>query len=313
MTTDRPLLGIALMLGFCLLAPLADALAKLLGPHMGVGQLVMLRFAFQAAILVPLTLATGRAWRMPPHIAVLVALRTVLHILGIGTMFLALLSLPLADAIAIAYVMPFLMLLIGWLFLGEEVGWRRIAASLVGFGGTLMVVQPAFTDVGWPALLPLAVAVIFALFMAVTRRIARDTDPVGMQAVSALMALVPLVPLTLIAPGPMLGWTPPSGDGWWLIAAMGVAGTAAHLLMTWSLRYAPAATLAPMQYLEIPAATLVGFVIFADLPGPLASAGIAVTVAAGVTIVIRERAILRASRPTPPGPPAGRPPEGSPP
>lgn len=310
---DRPLLGITLMLGFCVLAPFADALAKLLGPEMAVGQLVTLRFAIQAAILVPLTLATGRIWRMDRATFWLVLLRTLLHIVGIAMVFTSLLYLPLADAIAIAYVMPFIMLLLGFWFLGEEVGMRRLVACAVGFVGTLMVVQPAFSDVGWPALLPLGVAVIFALFMLVTRQIAGHTDPIGMQAVSALLALVLLIPIMALTPTgtlPELDWIAPSSRGWTLIALMGLAGTLAHLLMTWSLRYAEASTLAPMQYLEIPFATAVGYLLFADLPGPLASIGIAVTIASGLYIVMRERAIHQARATAPPEPPANRPPAG---
>ncbi|WP_421904772.1 DMT family transporter [Mameliella sp.] len=310
---DRPMLGIALMLAFCLLAPFADALAKLLGSEMAVGQLVTLRFAFQAAILVPLSIATRRVWRMDGRILFFVTLRTLLHITGISLVFTSLLYLPLADAIAIAYVMPFILLLLGFWFLGEEVGWRRLAASAVGFAGTLMVVQPAFSEVGWPALLPLGVAVVFALFMLVTRRIAGETDPIAMQAVSALIALVIMVPVMALTPADTveaLSWVAPSARGWWLITAMGAAGTLAHLLMTWSLRYAPASTLAPMQYLEIPFATAVGYVIFGDLPGPLATLGIGVTIAAGLYIVMRERAIHRARPPVPKAVHSGIPPAG---
>jgi drug/metabolite transporter (DMT)-like permease len=63
----------------------------------------------------------------------------------------------------------------------------------------------------------------------------------------------------------------------------------AHLVMTWSLRFAPAATLAPMQYLEIPFATLIGRVVFDALPNGLAAAGILVTIAAGLYVIHRER------------------------
>ncbi|MDA7425351.1 DMT family transporter [Thalassococcus lentus] len=293
MVQDRPLLGIALMLGFCVLAPFADALAKLLGPSMGVGQLVTLRFVFQVLILVPLAMATGRVMRLRGPVLWLVVFRTLLHIAGIGTIFTALLYLPLADAIAIAYVMPFIMLLLGHWFLGEEVGWRRIGACVVGFVGTLLVLQPAFADVGWPAILPLIVAFIFAAYMLVTRKIAQATDPIGVQALSGVIALVILVPIMSIVPQgtlPALDWTPPDAKSWWLIATMGLCGTVGHLLMSWSLRYAPASTLAPMQYLEIPMAALVGYILFSDLPGPLASLGIAITMAAGVYIVMRERA-----------------------
>lgn len=68
---------------------------------------------------------------------------------------------------------------------------------------------------------------------------------------------------------------------------IGVLGTLAHLLMTWSLKFAPSATLAPMQYLEIPFATLIGWLIFSDFPNGLALAGIAVTMASGLYVIYR--------------------------
>jgi hypothetical protein len=151
---DRPLLGILLMLGFCALAPLGDSVAKILGGAIPLLQLVLVRFAMQAALLIPLIAAQGGTLAMTPRVLRLTALRTVLHILGVGAMFTALRYLPLADAIAIAFVMPFIMLLLGWLVLGEEVGPRRLAACAVGFAGTLMVIQPSFAAVGPLALLP---------------------------------------------------------------------------------------------------------------------------------------------------------------
>ena len=297
MSADRPVLGILLMFGFCLLAPLGDAVAKLLGETLPLGQLLLVRFAIQAAILIPMVAATGRLWRMRGRILRLTALRTLLHMGGIGCMFTALRYLPLADAIAIAFVMPFLMLLLGKYVLDEEVGMRRLAACAVGFCGTLLVIQPSFAEVGWPALFPLGVAVLFALFMLVTRQLAKDVDPIGLQAISGVMATAVLLPILLI--GDLAGSAPlslvaPSGGEWGLLAAIGVIGTGAHLLMTWSLRYAPAATLAPMQYLEIPVATGFGWLIFRDLPNGLAGAGICVTIAAGLYIVMRERTQARA-------------------
>ncbi len=63
-TLDRPLLGIALMLGFCAVAPLADAIAKILGQTVPLGLLVLVRFAVQVVLLIPLVILTGRRWRM---------------------------------------------------------------------------------------------------------------------------------------------------------------------------------------------------------------------------------------------------------
>jgi drug/metabolite transporter (DMT)-like permease len=299
---DRPLLGVLLMLGFCTIVPFADAIAKLLGSDFPLVQLLIVRFALQAVLLAPLALWLGRAMFPSRRVIRLTALRALLLTTGVALMFSALRFLPLAEAVAIAFVMPFIMLLLGWWVLGEEVGHRRLAACAVGFAGTLMVVQPSFAEVGLPALLPLGVAVVFALFMLVTRQVARETDPVALQAATALMTLPALTPLVFLpATGdlPLLGWIAPDARATALLVAMGVLGTLAHLLMTWSLRFAPSATLAPMQYLEIPIATLVGLLIFGDLPDGLAAAGIVVTIGAGLYIVARERALSMAAGETP--------------
>lgn len=293
MHQDRPILGIALMLGFCVIAPMGDAVAKLLGDTVPLGQVVLIRFAIQAVLLIPFVWMTGRLWRMRGRVMRLTFLRTILHIIGIGAMFTALRYLPLADAVAIAFVMPFFMLLLGRFVLQEEVGSRRLIACIVGFFGTLLVVQPSFASVGWPALLPVFVAANFSVFMLITRQIAKETDPIGLQAVSGVMATALMIPLLLL--GSLFNLTPmqsiaPNPFEWTLLISIGLLGTTAHLLMTWALRYAPSATLAPMQYLEIPFATVIGLLVFRDLPNPLATAGIMITMGAGLYIIMRERA-----------------------
>jgi len=209
-------------------------------------------------------------------------------------MFAALQYLPLADTIAIAFVGPFILLLLGWAILGESVGPHRLTACAVGFAGTLLVIQPNLMSVGLPALLPLLCALAFALFMLVTRIISRDIDPVSLQVVSGGQACLMLLPVLLIAPHPAFVLALPEGGTLWLLLGFGALGMVAHLLMTGSLRYAPSATLAPMQYLEIPFATLIGWLLFRDLPNGLAVVGIVITVSAGLYIILRERAIAQA-------------------
>lgn len=293
---DRPLLGIGLMVLFCILAPLADSMAKLLGDRVPLVLLLVIRFGFQVALLLPIALAGRQALIWPLPVVRLVALRAGLHVLGIGAMFLSLRYMPLADAIAIAYVMPFLLLILGHFLMGEEVGWRRIAACGVGFAGCLMVIQPSFAAVGAPALLPLFVAVVFAAFMILTRRIARDTEPVALQVTGGAIALLFLLPLVAAGHGldmPDLSLARPGALDWTPLALLGILGTLSHLVLTWSLRFAPASTVAPMQYLEIPMAAVIGWLIFRDFPNGLALAGILVTIAAGLYIVARESALSR--------------------
>lgn len=292
-TPDRPLLGILLMCGFCVLAPLGDALAKLLGGVVPLGMLILTRFAVQVIIMGPLTLAHGNSMRLSRRLWTLTLARTALHVTGIALMFTAVRYLPLADAVAIAFVFPFILLLLGWFYLGEQVGPHRLSACAVGFVGTLLVIQPNFVAVGAPALLPVGVAVVFAVFMLLTRAIAKDIDPKALQTVSGLQACVLLVPLMLWAPHPVVSLMWPDGPTTALLAALGIAGTLGHFLMSWALRYAPSATLAPMQYLEIPFGTLIGWLIWGALPNGLAALGIAITMAAGLYIIWRERSIGR--------------------
>lgn len=295
---DRPLLGVLLVVLFCILAPLGDATGKLLGA-LPLALLLLARYGIQAVLLVPIVAATGGSLALPPRIWALTVLRTVLHVASLAAFFAALRFLPMADAVAICFVMPFILLILGRM-VGESVGPYRLAACAVGFLGTLMVVQPSFAAVGLPALLPLVTAVLFSLFMLVTRVIARGTEPIVLQAASGLVATALLAPLVALAAGrgwPELSPVAISGGDWMLLALLGLFGTLAHLLMTFALRFAPSSTLAPMQYLELPFATLVGWVIFGDLPNGLAAAGIAVTLAAGLYVVHREH---RAARLAPP-------------
>ncbi|CUH61001.1 DMT family transporter [Thalassobacter stenotrophicus] len=284
---DRPMLGIAFMLGFCLMAPLGDGMVKALAGTFPILMLVFVRTTTQTVLLAPLVARNLASLHLSSRLWRLTLLRACLYILGIWAMFASLTYLPLADAIAIAFVMPFILLLLGHFVLGEEVGPHRMGACAVGFMGTLMVIQPSFANVGWPAMLPLVVAVVFALFMLVTRQISKEIDPITLQAINGAQASV-LVGAAVLLTGAQSTWPIPQGaDILWLFA-LGALGTLGHLCMTWSLRLAPASTLAPMQYLEIPVATIIGFAAFGDLPNGLAAVGICVTVLTGLYIILRE-------------------------
>ncbi len=285
------------MLAFCVLAPLGDSMAKLLGGAVSLSMLVFVRFAVQAIILVPLVWHSGAGFALPKGTLHWTLLRTALHIAGIGLMFSALRFLPLADALAIAFVMPFIMLVLGHFVMGEVVGKHRMIACIIGFIGTLLVIQPNFAEVGPPALLPLGVALVFALFMMVTRKIAQQIDAVKLQAISGLQACALLLPVIVFTTPEI---TALNSGTIAMLLVLGVIGTLAHLFMTWSLRFAPASTLAPMQYLEIPFGTAIGWAVFADLPNGLATIGIFITMAAGLYVIIREGRLSVQAAKTPP-------------
>ena len=192
MIKDRPLVGIMFMLGFCLFAPMSDAATKTIASATPLIVLLYARYVAQWLMPLPVILMTGRRIVMSRRVLRILLLRGLVHIGGLAAMFAAFRFLPLADAIAIAFVFPFIQLLLGHLFLGEQVGIRRLSACSVGFLGTLLIIQPSFAEVGLPALLPLLVALLFALLVLMTRQIAKEYDPVCLQSTNGLICLVML-------------------------------------------------------------------------------------------------------------------------
>ena len=300
MDSDRPFLGILCMLAFCILAPLGDVIAKLIGDSVPLMLVLIARFGLQFCLLIPVMLVVGIAFTLPRQIAWWMVLRSLLHIIGVGTMYLALRYLPIADALAIAFVMPFIMLILGKYVLDEAVGPRRLTACIIGFGGTLLVIQPSFVAVGAAAFLPLIVAVVFSIFMLITRIIAKSVDPIALQTHSGAIGTLTLIAIYALVPAglhPDFGMVMPNLTLGLMLVAVGVLGTLAHLMMTISLRYAPSATVAPMQYLEIPIATILGWFVFHQLPNGLAQLGIIITIGAGLFIILMEHRLARSVDP----------------
>ncbi|WP_299847323.1 DMT family transporter [uncultured Roseovarius sp.] len=300
MGKDRTLFGILLMVGFSLIAPLMDSFAKLIGDAVAVGQIAATRFAVQSALLLPLAALMG--WMHRPgraeiglHLA-----RSVLLMVATAFFFTAVRYMPIADAIAIFFVEPFILTLLGGWLLGEQVGPRRYIACAVGFGGALLIIQPSFQELGGVAFLPLVTALCFAFYMILTRRMATQMHPITLQVYTGLAALVIAVPVLWAFNGSGVGpldpvW--PEARELKLLAALGIVATISHVCISFALSLAPASVLAPLQYIEIVGATFFGFYIFGDLPDALTFVGIALIVGSGLYVFVRERALQR--RPTP--------------
>lgn len=296
MTTDRILLGVTLMLGFCVSAPLIDVASKLAAQTVPVGQVTTARFIVQGAIMLPVCLWLGLGLRTPRALLLPLAARAVFLILSTYCFVAAVKVMPIADALAIAFVEPFILLILGRLIFGDEVGPRRIGASVVGFCGSLLVIQPSLNAFGLVALYPLGTALFFALYMLVTRSLGRSMHPVAMQYQTALVATVLCLPVMVMGEG--FGWATldpvwPAGLDWVWLFGVGAASAGAHLLMTYALRYAPSATLAPLHYLEIVSAAALGYVIFNDFPNLLTWIGIGIIILSGLYIIHRERITSR--------------------
>lgn len=296
--SDRILPGVALMIGFCVFAPLIDVASKLAAQSVPVGIVTLARFVVQAGLMLPVVLGMGLSLRLGAGALRLVALRAAMLMVSTYCFVAALKVMPIADALAIVFVEPFVILLIGRLVLGEQVGPRRLLACGVGFLGSLVVIQPSFAQFGAVAFLPLGTAVTFALYMLVTRRLSREVHPVPMQFHTALAAAILCLPV--LAAGhwagvSSLGLMLPQGIDWVWLFCVGLASATSHMAMTYALKFAPSSTLAPLHYLEIVTATLFGYWVFHTFPGGLTWAGIAIIVGSGLYVIHRERLAARAA------------------
>lgn len=303
MMQDRTLIGILCMIAFAVIAPGMDAFAKATPPYIPVMQILAFRFGVQFLILAPLVLWMSLLHRPGPGECALHMVRAALIVVATGLFFSAVRSMPIANAIAIFFVEPFILTLLGGLILREEVGPRRIIACIIGFAGAILVIQPSFQDLGLVALFPLGTALCFAFYMIMTRQMAKRIHPFALQSHTALAACLIVLPLLALFDGSgsaLLDPAMPRGAAIWTLLGVGIVSTISHLFISFALRFAPAATIAPLQYLEIVSATALGYWVFSDFPDVLTWIGIGIIVGSGLFVFMRERAAqARSTLPTP--------------
>jgi drug/metabolite transporter (DMT)-like permease len=295
--TDRILPGVVLMLAFCVLAPLLDVAAKLAAQGgIPVGQITTARFVVQGLLMLPVVLVMRLGWAVSPRVAGMVTFRAIWLILSTYSFVSGIAVMPVADALAIAFVEPFILLMLGKYLFGDEVGPRRIGACIVGFCGALLVIQPSLAVFGTVALWPLGTAFFFAFYMLTTRAMAAHMHPVTMQMHTSLAGAAICLPLMWFFNGSGIVsidavW--PTPVLWLWLFGVGFWAALSHICMTYALKFAPSATLAPLHYLEIVAAVALGYAVFGDFPNRMTWAGIAVIVASGLYLVHRERLTAR--------------------
>ncbi len=289
---DTPQAGVALMAGAMLFAPFMDMFAKLLTETMSPGAIGLGRFLAQSLILLPFVLAMGQ-WRRPSWLHLLAGCFLGAALLSITA---ALKHMPIPNALAIFFVEPLILTLMSAAILGEKLGWRRLAAVTVGLIGALIVIRPNWAAFGPAAVYPLITAVCFAGYLLITRVMTQQGGRVALQFWIGVFAMGALAVVTLIgdhfgAPALVLSW-----PGQWeflLLACMGLLAAVSHQLIANAFARAEAGALAPLQYLEIFSAVLIGWFVFADFPDRLTWAGTAIIIGAGIYVFYRERQLAR--------------------
>jgi len=287
--------GMLLMICGMLLLPGIDAIAKGLSGSVSSGQVAWSRFFFQSLILLPFVLRAGglrvkgRLWIHGAR-GFLIASATLMFFTSLG-------ELPLADAIAIFFVEPFILTLLAALFLAERIGWRRLLAVAVGFCGALIIIRPSYAVFGVTALLPMGAALAFACYVVLTRWLVREESVITMQFTAGLFGTVTMTAglwFGLEAGVEILTPAWPTTREWLLLAALGAIATSGHMLIVHAIRRIGASLVAPFQYLEIISATLLGLIFFGEFPDKTTWLGVAIIVGSGLYVFLRERQLAGA-------------------
>jgi drug/metabolite transporter (DMT)-like permease len=267
-----------------------DALIKWLSASYPIHQLVFSNAIFALVPVMLLSLRRGGFARLRTRRLRLHLLRGLLGACGGLLAFYAYSQLPLADAYAMIFTTPLIITALSLPILGEPVGWRRWSAVAVGFLGVLIMLRPGVAPIGAGTRAALGGAALSALSILLVRKL-------GATESTACIALYSnLTVATLMSALLPFGGLVPTLPDLLLMAAAGLIGGTALIVLIAAYRSAPAALVAPFQYSQMVWAILIGFVIWSDVPEASKLLGAAVVAASGLFILYRETALGR--RPT---------------
>jgi drug/metabolite transporter (DMT)-like permease len=262
-----------------------DATAKvLIGPlGLPMAQVVWVRFVGQVAFVV---LAVGLVSVPSLMVSRRVSLQILRSFLLLGSTafnFFALRELRLDQTTTIMFLAPLIVALLAGPALGEWVGWRRLAAILVGFGGILVVVRPGAVPISTGMLYAFAAVSSYAVFILVTRYLAAYDPPQVTLFFSLFAGTV------VVAPFGIASWVWPSDVlSYVLLAALGFWGGVGHYLFILAHRLAPAPTIAPFLYTQLVTMTGLGYLVFGDVPDGWSLVGAGIVIASGIYLITRE-------------------------
>lgn len=285
--------GILLMLAAMAAYRFSDTFLKMMSAELPLFEALFLRGVGTSVLLFVVALWRGALHRrLPARDRGLIALRTLAEVGAAVCYIAALFHMPIANATALLQVLPLVLTLTGAAVFGAPLGWRRLAAILVGFAGVLLIVQPGVEGFNAWSLLVL-VAVLFLTVRELTTR------RVSARAPSLTMALMAALAVTTAGAGGAVfeEWVVPSPALWLPVAGASLAIVAGYQFSVAAMRVGDLAVVAPFRYSSLLWALILGIAIFGEFPAPLMLLGAGVVVGSGLFTFYRERALAR--RPAP--------------
>ena len=256
-----PVRGALWMVGAASSLVAMAVLVRYLAPKYSVLELIFLRNVINLALMTPWILRTGigslRTQRLGEH-----ALRNAFLYSGNVAWFFGVTMVALADLAALQFTMPLFTIIMAALLLSEKIGRHRWIATLVGFGGALVIIRPGLVDVGAGSFVVLAAAFLYSCAYINTKRLSgTESGNVVVFYMSVFILVFSFIPALFVWRTP--GW----GDAAALFA-LGVTGYSTHYCVTRSMAAADASYVVPFDFLRLPLSAVLGYFLFAEAADP---------------------------------------------
>jgi len=274
--------AIVLNLSAWVMLPIMDGFAKYLSSTLPVLQITWSRYFFTVVIVLPIMLIFFRknlTWTEQPKLQLI---RGLLLFCANILFFYSISIISLSKALTLAFIAPLIVTALSPVLLGEKVGFRRWAAVITGFIGSLIVIRPGFVEINLASIAALGTGVLYAFYLIVTRKLHNSDNPL---LTLLLTGVVGLVIGSIIMPSI---WVQPTINEWYMMFAIGFFASIGHLFLILSLRYADASKLAPFGYFEIVTNIIIGYFFFSHFPDYWHFLGLFIIISSGVYIFRRE-------------------------
>ena len=266
-----------------------SAMIRLLSSQIESVQTAFFRAVISVILLLPMMLAGRvRPWhskRIAGHFW-----RTVMGTTSMVLGFYAVSLLPLADATAISFSQPLFSVLVAALIAGEKVRWRRWSATVVGFIGVLIMVRPGEGSLQFGALVALANAATVSLSILLVKRLSDSETPLMILTQFAIFSTL------LLAPPAIWVWRWPDLWGWVLAVGVALSATVGQYFWVQAFKAGEMSAVAPFEYLRLPFAVFVGWLIWSETPVIWTYVGAAIVIASALYIAHREAELARQRR-----------------